>query len=60
MFFLLGNTVFPILEYNNNPNLAVYCCDFSPQAIGLVKGLLVSLFKKIDLRHIGFISKMKK
>lgn len=31
-----GNTVFPLLAWNNNPNLYVYCCDFSPQAVALV------------------------
>ncbi|KAL6748965.1 S-adenosyl-L-methionine-dependent methyltransferase [Haematococcus lacustris] len=30
-----GNTVFPLLELN--PGLRVFCCDFSPKAIELVK-----------------------
>ncbi|CAB3989771.1 methyltransferase 2-A [Paramuricea clavata] len=33
----VGNTVFPILEINNDPELFVYCCDFSSVAIDLVK-----------------------
>ncbi|XP_027057352.1 methyltransferase-like protein 2 [Pocillopora damicornis] len=33
----VGNTVFPILEANNDPTLFVYCCDFSSNAINLVK-----------------------
>ncbi|KAM7427466.1 Methyltransferase-like protein 2-A [Porites harrisoni] len=33
----VGNTVFPILEANNDPDLFVYCCDFSSNAINLVK-----------------------
>lgn len=33
----VGNTVFPILQINNDPKLMVYCCDFSSTAIGLVK-----------------------
>ena len=31
----VGNTVFPLLELN--PSLKVYCCDFAPSAIELVK-----------------------
>ncbi|PIK41593.1 putative methyltransferase-like protein 2-A-like [Apostichopus japonicus] len=33
----VGNTVFPILQTNNDPDLFVYGCDFSPVAIDLVK-----------------------
>ncbi|XP_036307002.1 tRNA N(3)-methylcytidine methyltransferase METTL2A isoform X2 [Pipistrellus kuhlii] len=33
----VGNTVFPILETNNDPRLFVYCCDFSSTAIQLVQ-----------------------
>lgn len=33
----VGNTVFPILQTNNDPDLMVYCCDFSPTAVELVK-----------------------
>jgi methyltransferase-like protein 6 len=29
--------VFPILERLKNPDLTVFCCDFSPNAVGLVK-----------------------
>ncbi|XP_021574601.1 methyltransferase-like protein 2A [Carlito syrichta] len=33
----VGNTVFPILQTNNDPGLFVYCCDFSSTAIELVR-----------------------
>ena len=33
----VGNTVFPILQTNNDPDLMVYCCDFSSTAVNLVK-----------------------
>ncbi|KAK1331251.1 hypothetical protein QTO34_009202 [Cnephaeus nilssonii] len=33
----VGNTVFPILQTNNDPKLFVYCCDFSSTAIQLVQ-----------------------
>ncbi|XP_063098473.1 tRNA N(3)-methylcytidine methyltransferase METTL2A isoform X2 [Cavia porcellus] len=32
-----GNTVFPILQTNNDPGLFVYCCDFSSTAVELVQ-----------------------
>ncbi|KFO27688.1 Methyltransferase-like protein 2B [Fukomys damarensis] len=33
----VGNTVFPILQTNNDPGLFVYCCDFSSAAVELVQ-----------------------
>jgi len=32
-----GNTVFPILQANIDPNLFIYCCDFAESAVELVK-----------------------
>ncbi|XP_077019592.1 tRNA N(3)-cytidine methyltransferase METTL2A [Tamandua tetradactyla] len=33
----VGNTVFPILQTNNDPGLFVYCCDFASAAVELVQ-----------------------
>ena len=32
-----GNTVFPLLERLKSATLSVYCCDFSPNAVNLVR-----------------------
>lgn len=33
----VGNTILPILKYNNNHNLQVYGCDFSSRAIEILQ-----------------------
>lgn len=32
-----GNTAFPILKANQNPNLMIYACDFSVTAVNLIR-----------------------
>jgi len=32
-----GNTALPILSDNQNPELSIFACDFSPRAVQLVK-----------------------
>jgi tRNAThr (cytosine32-N3)-methyltransferase len=32
-----GNTVFPLLEINKNPNLEIFACDYSSEAVNVVK-----------------------
>ncbi|KAI9671514.1 MAG: hypothetical protein M1817_003566 [Caeruleum heppii] len=32
-----GNTAFPILAHNNNPNLKIHACDFSKKAVELIR-----------------------
>lgn len=31
-----GNTVFPLLEINQNPKLSIHACDYSAEAVGVV------------------------
>ncbi|XP_053210458.1 tRNA N(3)-methylcytidine methyltransferase METTL2-like [Panonychus citri] len=33
----VGNTIFPLLALRENPETMIYCCDFSPVAIDLLK-----------------------
>ena len=33
-----GNTCFPVIKGNENEELMVYACDFSPKAISLIRG----------------------
>lgn len=33
----VGNSVFPILQYNADPDLFVFCCDFSSTAIQILQ-----------------------
>lgn len=33
----VGNTIFPILKYNNDDNLRVFGCDFSSSAIDILR-----------------------
>lgn len=32
-----GNTVFPLLEINKNPDLEIFACDYSAEAVNVVK-----------------------
>ncbi|KAF6766925.1 Protein of unknown function DUF4202 [Kalmanozyma brasiliensis GHG001] len=32
-----GNTVFPLLERNSNPELTIYACDYSAEAVSVVR-----------------------
>ncbi len=33
----VGNTVFPILQVNTDPNLFIHCCDFAESAVKIVR-----------------------
>lgn len=42
-----GNTVFPLLRLNENPQLEIFACDYSAKAVEVVK---VRLFCRYGLR----------
>ncbi|MEQ2233727.1 hypothetical protein ILYODFUR_024753, partial [Ilyodon furcidens] len=49
----VGNSVFPIVNTIKNTDSFLYCCDFSPRAIRLVKVSITSMKNvcyNIDLR----------
>ena len=37
----VGNAIFPLLE--ENPNMFIYACDFSPRAIQFIKVTIIIL-----------------
>lgn len=39
-----GNTIFPLLDTNQNPDLSIIACDFSPRAVKLVQVREISGF----------------
>lgn len=46
-----GNTVFPILELNQNPNLHIHALDFSSRSISLIKDS--ELYTKYHPQHLS-------
>nr|XP_024648976.1 methyltransferase-like protein 2A [Macaca nemestrina] len=59
----VGNTVFPILQTNNDPGLFVYCCDFSSTAIELVqvsKMAPIGNFRDLIDHHSLLLHRMQK
>nr|XP_021529445.1 methyltransferase-like protein 2A [Aotus nancymaae] len=56
----VGNTVFPILQTNNDAGLFVYCCDFSSTAIELVQVSTMAPIRELIDRHSLLPHRMQK
>lgn len=53
----VGNTVYPLLE--ENPNIFIYACDFSPRAVEFVKvgfeNILITFCVRDDNQQLPFV-----